>query len=132
MKEKTLWYGYLNAGQKSTPIVLDHELHTGNNETIYLFNLIRGEILEYQRQIVEPKLQELSTEQTEVIKQLKAAYAKAKRNFKPQGARVLQFPARNPLSKNESEEEELEDLTEFMEADGEEFIEDEDWFDKNP
>lgn len=131
MKEKTLWYGYLNAGQKSTPIVLDHELHTGSNETIYLFNLIRGEILEYQRQIVEPKLQELSTEQTEVIKQLKAAYAKARRNFKPRGARVLQFPARNLLSKNESEEEELEDLTEFMEADGEEFIEDEDWFDKN-
>jgi hypothetical protein len=131
MKEKTLWYGYLNAGQKSTPIVLDNELHTGNKETVYLFNLVRGEILEYQRQIVEPKLQELGAEQTEAIKQLKTAYAKARRNFKPRGSRVLQFPAHGPLSKNESEEEALEDLTEFMEVDSEELTEDEDWFDKN-
>jgi hypothetical protein len=132
MKEKTLWYGYLDAGQKSTPIVIDHELHTGNKETIYLFNHVRGEILEYQRQIVEPKLRELSTEQATVIKQLKAAYTKARRNFRSQGNRVLQLPARGPLDKSELGEEKLEDLTEFMETDSEELAENEDWFDENP
>jgi hypothetical protein len=132
MKEKTLWYGYLDAGQKSTPIVIDHELHTGNKETIYLFNLVRGEILEYQRQIVEPKLRELNAEETAVTKQLKAAYAKARRTFKPQGSRVLQFPARGPSDESELEEKTPENLTELMETDSEELAENEDWLDESP
>src|SRR3569623_949320 len=52
-------YGYLEAGNKSTAVVLDRTLNTGNPETLYLFNLARGEILEYSRKIVEPKLREL-------------------------------------------------------------------------
>lgn len=31
MKEETVWYGYLEAGQKSTPVVLDRRLHTGHD-----------------------------------------------------------------------------------------------------
>ena len=34
-------------------------MDTGNPKTLYLFNLIRGEILEYAREIVEDKLREL-------------------------------------------------------------------------
>lgn len=138
MKKETLWYGYLNAGQKSTPILLDHELPTNNGETVYLFNLMRGEILEYQRQVVEAKLQELNVdEQSEIINQLKEAYTKARRNFKPRGARGPQSPDEyDPLSKNESTGKTLEDLTGFIERDDdggfiEEEDEEEDWFDKS-
>lgn len=131
MKEKTLWYGYLDAGQKSTPVVRDHELHTGNQETIYLFNLTRGKILEYQRQVVEPKLRELDAEEVAIAKQLKRAYTKARRNFNPHGNRILQFPTRRPSPKDESKEEALEEIAKFAEADSEGFAEDEDWFGEN-
>ncbi|ADE14646.1 hypothetical protein Nhal_1503 [Nitrosococcus halophilus Nc 4] len=131
MKEKRLWYGYLDAGQKSTLVVLDHSLQTGNEQTVYLFNLARGKFLEYQRQIVEPKLRELNPEQTTATKQLKTAYTKARRNFKPHDNRVVQFPARGSSTKETAAQEPLEELTEFMGNDGEGFTENEDWFDKN-
>jgi hypothetical protein len=98
-KEGTLWYGYLEAGQKSTPVVLDRKLPTGNEETIYLFNLARDEILEYQRRIVEPKLREFKPDEAAIVKQLKAAYTKARNNFRSRGSRVLHFPEHNPPGK---------------------------------
>ncbi|QBQ55817.1 hypothetical protein [Nitrosococcus wardiae] len=131
MKEKRLWYGYLDAGQKSTLVVLDPSLQTGNEQTVYLFNLARGKILEYQRQIVEPKLRELNSEQATATKQLKTAYTQARRNFKPHDSRVVQFPVRGSSTKETKEQETLEELTEFIGSNNEEFTETEDWFDEN-
>lgn len=96
MKEETVWYGYLEAGQKSTPVVLDRRLHTGHNETVYLFNFAREEILEYQCRIVEQKLQELKPDQAHLLKQLKAAYSTVRRNFRARRGQVLHFPEHNP------------------------------------
>ena len=50
---ETLWFGYLEAGKKSTFVVRDVTLGTAMPETLYLFNFDRGKILEYRRDIVE-------------------------------------------------------------------------------
>jgi len=49
----SLWYGYLNAGARSSPVLRDERLVTGNPKTLYLFNLVRSEILKYVHEIVE-------------------------------------------------------------------------------
>jgi hypothetical protein len=80
--KSSLWYGYLNAGQRSSPVLLDERLATGNPKTLYLFNLSRGEILEYAREIVEKKLRELKPAESGIVAELDAGYKKARRNFK--------------------------------------------------
>ncbi len=64
-KQETLWFGYLEAGKKSGPVVRDVTLGTGTETTFYLFSLNRGAILEYRRDIAEPKLRELTEEEME-------------------------------------------------------------------
>lgn len=92
-KQKGLWYGFLNAGDKSTPVVRDERLDTGNAKTLFLFNLARQQILEYTREIVEPKLRELKTGETD-LDALSAAYSEARRNFKHASTRALNIPER--------------------------------------
>ncbi len=82
MPKNFIWCGYLEAGDKSTPVVVDQRLETGNPETLYLFNLKRNEILTYNRGIVEPKLRELRNDEAGLVQDLKNAYAKARRSFK--------------------------------------------------
>ncbi len=132
MREETVWYGYLEAGQKSTPIVLDRRLHTGHDETIYLFNFERGEILEYQRQIVEQKLQELNPEQAIILKQLKRAYVEARRRFRAKGGRILHLPERNSPERVEGEtQRKFLGSAEIIEIEDEEAAENQEWFEEN-
>jgi len=86
--KETIWYGYLNAGERSSPVLRDESLDTGNKKTLYLFNLIRGEILEYAREIVEKKLRELKPAESGFIAKLDAEYKKAHRNFKGRGSNI--------------------------------------------
>jgi len=37
-KRNTLWFGYLEAGEKGTPVVRDTSMDTGTSATVYLFN----------------------------------------------------------------------------------------------
>jgi hypothetical protein len=103
-----LWYGYLEAGDKSTPVVRDERLDTGNAKTLFLFNLARQQILEYTREIVEPKLRELKSGEAS-IDELNVVYGEARRSFKHPGARPLNIPERGapakaakPLSEDDS------------------------------
>jgi hypothetical protein len=82
MAKNFIWCGYLEAGDKSTPVVIDDRLETGNPETMYLFNLKRNEILTYNRGIVQPKLRELRDDEAGVVQDLKNAFSKARRGFK--------------------------------------------------
>ena len=59
MSQEELWYGFLEAGDRSTPVARDPKLTTGNPDTVYMYNLQRNEIIEYKRAICEPKLREL-------------------------------------------------------------------------
>jgi hypothetical protein len=96
MKGKaSFWYGYLNAGARSSPVLRDTRLATGNTKTLYLFNLVRGEILEYSREIVEKKLRELKPAETKFVADLDAGYKKARRNFKSHSASTSNITKRS-------------------------------------
>lgn len=94
MSDKHYWYGYLEAGEKSSPVLLDSRLDTGSADTMYLFNLKRGAILEYKRAIIEPKLRELTADEQAVGKELKAAYVDARSAFVPRGGKAVVIPAK--------------------------------------
>lgn len=59
MSNNNIWYGFLEAGEKSTPVVRDLSLETENAKTVFLYNFARGIFLEYSLEIVEPKLRAL-------------------------------------------------------------------------
>lgn len=84
MRQDALWFGFLDAGNNSTPVVRDDSLSTGDPSTLYLFNFARQAFREYKRELVQPKLRELSA--TEVsLKELRAAFKAARANFVPRG-----------------------------------------------
>ncbi len=84
-KKSNMWFGYLEAGQRSSMVVRDSSLDTGNPQTIYLFNLARARILEYRKDIVEPKLRELPADESATRDALQEAYLQAKVGFEPRG-----------------------------------------------
>jgi hypothetical protein len=84
-RRSTLWCGYLEAGEKGSPVVRDNSLDTGNPATVYLFNFIKGRILEYRRDIVDLKLRELGAEELGMVRSLRAAFETARSGFTPRG-----------------------------------------------
>ena len=83
MSKKDLWFGMLEAGERSSPVIRSNKLHTGLSDTIYLFNLQRNAILEYKSAIVEPKLRELNGDESELEKELQKAFNKVVKDFTP-------------------------------------------------
>lgn len=92
MSNNNLVCKYLEAGAKSSAVVFDPALLTGNEQTIYLYNQQRNQIIEYRRDIVESKLRELTDEEATAIKALQQAYAQARPDFTPRGAALLNIP----------------------------------------
>lgn len=84
MRQDVLWFGYLDAGGSSSPVVRDDTLSTGDPDTLYLFNFARQAFREYKRTLVEPKLRELAPAEIP-FKELQAAYMAARSNFMPRG-----------------------------------------------
>lgn len=82
-KKKTLWFGYLEAGERSSPVVRDDTIGTGKASTVYLFNWTKGKILEYQRDIVEPKLRDLDDAEIGLVPELEMAFKSARSGFTP-------------------------------------------------
>ena len=82
-KQSSLWFGFLEAGAKGSLVVRDHSIDTGSPITIYLFNFEKGRILEYRRDIAEPKLRELTDDERERLKELREAFKKARKGFTP-------------------------------------------------
>jgi hypothetical protein len=115
-KRKTdLWLGFLEAGDRSSPVVRDTSLDTGNSTTIYLFNLMRGRILEYRKDIVEPKLRELSPEESAMVTALQDAFSEARKVFTPRGGlRSMSSPTRG---RNRREDPEMPELPEIDDDD---------------
>ena len=100
-KRSSLWFGYLEAGAKGSPVVRDTLMDTGITGTVYLFNLAKGRILEYRRDIVEPKLRELNETERETLKELRKAFDKAREGFTPRA--TLRPPRRRPKPEPEPE-----------------------------
>jgi hypothetical protein len=86
---------YLEAGAKSSAVVLDPSLHTGNEQTIYLYHQQRNQIIEYRRDIVETKLRDLNGEEAKTAKSLQQAYTQARSGFTPRGAAILDIPEKS-------------------------------------
>lgn len=85
-KKKKIWFGFLEAGAKRSPVLRDASLETGNPKTVYLFNLMKEKILEYRLDIVEFKLRELEAEELTLIPELRKAYDRVREDFEPRGA----------------------------------------------
>lgn len=135
MSESNFWYGHLDAGEKSSPVLMDRRLSTANPNTIYVFNLQRSEIIEYRRDIIEPKLRDLAVEEHPIIKKLESAYSKVCSDFIPRGIKISNLPEKGAVTKAskksspiESEEMDYDELVTVDDADGEEevWLEDED------
>ena len=86
--KESVWYGYLKAGSRSSPVLRDESLDTRNPNSFYMFNLERGVILEYSREVVEKKLRELKPDESGFIKELDAGYKKARSKFKDRSATI--------------------------------------------
>lgn len=98
MSNKNIWIGYLDAGSKSSPVLIDQGLDTGNQKTQYIFNLNRGEVIEYNRDVVGTKLRELLPEENGYIKELKAVYNKVQKEFTPRTRRSRAISESTPTS----------------------------------
>ncbi|HFD92557.1 MAG TPA: hypothetical protein ENJ22_04650 [Gammaproteobacteria bacterium] len=83
MADDPVRYAYLEAGVKSSAVALDPRLETGRPETVWLYNLARGEFVEYRRDIVEGKLREFNDGEQALRKQLESAFAVARAAFRP-------------------------------------------------
>ena len=86
MKKNKYWYGFLEAGEKSSLVLRDLSLETNKADTIYLFNLLRGSILEYNKLIVESKLRSLTEDECDFIPKIESSYKEAKKSFSPRGS----------------------------------------------
>jgi hypothetical protein len=115
MIDENVWCGVLEAGDKSTPIVRDHGLDTGNPSTVYLFNLKRGMILEYRRDIVESRLRELTDDESDLAQELRDAFVAVRSSFSPRRMRTASPPPRAAriVEEPEEPEEELEEEPPF-------------------
>jgi hypothetical protein len=80
MSKSDIWYGFLQAGENSSPVVRDATLETKSPKTVFLYNYVRGKILEYSREIVEPKLRELAPGDVP-LKELQSAFKAARKTF---------------------------------------------------
>jgi len=107
-QKTTLWFGFLEAGERSSPVARDPSLDTGNPATTYIFNLMRGQILEYRKDIVELKLRELTTTEHSLVQQLQNAYQQAREGFTPRATKRGQRLARQGKKYEEPEDEELD------------------------
>jgi hypothetical protein len=106
-KKRSLWFGYLEAGVKGSLVVRDPSMDTGMTSTIYLFNFAKGRIVEYRRDIVEPKLRELTESEGEGIAEIRKAFKKARDGFTPRV--TLRPPRRRPEPQPETPDFELDD-----------------------
>lgn len=108
MSKASPWFGYLEIGEKSSPVVRDPKLNTGKADTIYLFNLKRNEIIEYKSEIVEPKLREFNKDEANISKELRKAFNKAIKEFTPRGKSHIipdSLPGKEAPAKKPKEEE---------------------------
>lgn len=113
-KKAKLWFGFLEAGSKGSPVVREDGMETGNRDTIYLYNFLKGKILEYRRDIVEPKLRELTMEEQPMVSELRSAFKTVREGFEPRPARLRQ-PA--PKAAARRREPDLADFVDDVELD---------------
>jgi len=107
-KQATVWFGMLEAGAKGSLVVRDDALETGSPATFYLFNLKKGKILEYRRDLAELKLRELRADELDLVESLRTAFETAREGFSPRGARRR---ISRPYRRSKADDDEIPDIT---------------------
>lgn len=129
MSDKNYWFGYMEAGEKSSPVLRDNRIDTGNPETLYLFNLKRNEILEYRRDIIEPKLRDLDDKEQPLSGELQSAYIDVRSRFTPRGGKVASIPVKGrvkpPVAAANDDVDEEKDIEVFEGGDDVDWLEEE-------
>ncbi len=116
MAKQNVWMGFLEAGPKSSPVVRDDKFDTGNPKTIYLFNFNKGEILEYNRALVEPKLRDLTAaEQSKFADEMQTRFNKVSAEFQPKGKNLNAILRAKPMAVKESKRSDDVELDEGLE-----------------
>ncbi len=119
MSTNDIWYGVLEAGSKTSPVVRDLSLQASNN-SIWLYNHARKTFVQYTLAIVEPKLRELKAGDIN-RDELDQAFRAARKDFAA-ARKIRQWedkaPAPSPARKKDEAEFEITD------DDTEEFIDD--------
>ncbi len=90
-------FAYLEANDQSTPVAWHTGVDAGDRNYVYIYNAKRGEILKYRREIVEPKLRELSGDETSLIPELTKAFNTAVKQIQRHSSEQdLHSPKRKP------------------------------------
>lgn len=83
MGNQKLWYGFLDAGAKSSPVVRDFSIDPGIPDALYLYSMKSGIISRYKASIVESKLRDLTPdEEKKFMAELDAGFKKVRKEFK--------------------------------------------------
>ena len=108
MSQKDIWYGVIDAGEKTSPVVRDLTLDASEGKVL-LYNHLRNQFIEYAKTIVEPKLRELTTGEIPQ-KELDEAFKAARRAFSS-SRKIRTWSDTKPSAprvKNKDEEDELD------------------------
>ena len=116
MSKDLLWFGYLEIGDKSTPVAREPKLNTSNPSTIYLYNLLRNEFIEYKLDIVKSKLREFTEDEAGLNKEVKKAYIKAVKDFTPRG-KIISIPDKHTNKPPTAKQKKAEELKKIAEDD---------------
>jgi len=101
MKKRKFWYGFLEAGSKSSPVVIDRNMETGDKNTVFIYNHNKGEILKYVRELAEPKLRELTAQEKELEAPLKKGFKNSLNTIKYKVPKALVIPEKGTPSPKE-------------------------------
>jgi hypothetical protein len=109
MSKQKLWYGFLEAGKKSSPVIIDHSMNTGEKNSVFIYNHNRQEILKYVRELAEPKLRELTAKEKELEASLKKGFAESLKTFNNPVSKLFDTPVKSkPSPKVDTPKEEPE------------------------
>ena len=125
MSAKDIWYGVLDAGEKTSPVVRDATLDASQGK-VWLYNHVRNQFIEYARAIVEPKLRELDTgdipreELDEAFKAARQVFSSSRKistwsETKPAMSPVKNQDVDDELDIDISDDDDIEDFNEFDE-----------------
>lgn len=79
MSSNDIWYGVLEAGSKTSPVVRDPSIQT-DSSNVWLYNHARDTFVQYSLAIVEPKLRKLAKDDISQD-ELEQAFKNARKSF---------------------------------------------------
>jgi hypothetical protein len=103
---KNFWFGYIDTVKGKTLVVRNSLVDSNHKNTIFLYNSQRDTLVEYSREIIEPKLIPANEGEFEAAK-LEKAYKRALREKRPNTYNLLYRTARmksSPAASNDESE----------------------------